>query len=63
MVTITKRADTVPLGRNAVYHIYCTLVSASNMGQEFGCVREGFEKIGVRYGFLRSRRENNWYPH
>jgi hypothetical protein len=21
------------------------------------------EKIGVKNGFLRSRRENNWYPH
>ena len=22
-----------------------------------------YKKIGVKNGFLRSRRENNWYPH
>ncbi len=25
--------------------------------------REEYKKIGVEYAFLRSRRENNWYPH
>jgi ABC-type nitrate/sulfonate/bicarbonate transport system substrate-binding protein len=38
-------------------------VSASNIDQELGWAREEFKKIGVQYGFLRSRRENNWYPH
>jgi hypothetical protein len=28
-----------------------------------GVTTEEHEKIGVKYGFLRSRRENNWYPH
>jgi ABC-type nitrate/sulfonate/bicarbonate transport system substrate-binding protein len=38
-------------------------VSASNVDQELGWTREEFKKIGVQYAFLRSRRENNWYPH
>ena len=24
--------------------------------------REEYKKIGAKYGFLRSCRENNWYP-
>ena len=38
-------------------------MSASNVDQELGWTREEFKKIGVKYGFLRSVRENNWYPH
>jgi ABC-type nitrate/sulfonate/bicarbonate transport system substrate-binding protein len=38
-------------------------VSASNVDQELGWTREEFKKIGVRYAFLRSRLENDWYPH
>ena len=43
--------------------INCPLVSASHVEQELGGSIEENEKIGVKYGFLRSRRENNWYPH
>ena len=28
-----------------------------------GWVREEYKKIGVKYSFLRSVRENDWYPH
>jgi hypothetical protein len=28
-----------------------------------GWTREEYKKIGVKYGSLRFRRENNWYPH
>jgi ABC-type nitrate/sulfonate/bicarbonate transport system substrate-binding protein len=38
-------------------------VSASNVDQELGWTKEEYKKIGVQYGFLRSRVENNWYPH
>jgi hypothetical protein len=24
---------------------------------------EEYKKIGLKYGFLRSHRENDWYPH
>jgi ABC-type nitrate/sulfonate/bicarbonate transport system substrate-binding protein len=46
-----------------VFYTNCPLVSASNVDQELGWTREEFKKIRVTYDFLRSRRENNWYPH
>jgi ABC-type nitrate/sulfonate/bicarbonate transport system substrate-binding protein len=58
-----KRSDTVPLDWKEVYYTNCPMVSASNIDQELGWAREEFKKIGVKYAFLRSRRENNWYPH
>lgn len=46
-----------------MYYTNCPLVSASNVNQELGWTREEYKKIGVKYGFLRSRRENDRYPH
>lgn len=62
-MTEMKRSDTVPLSWDEVYYTNCPLVSASNVDQELGWTREEFKKLGVTYAFLRSRRENNWYPH
>jgi ABC-type nitrate/sulfonate/bicarbonate transport system substrate-binding protein len=58
-----KKSSTVPLNWKEVYYTNCPLVSASNIDQELGWTREEFKKIGVQYAFLRSRRENDWYPH
>jgi ABC-type nitrate/sulfonate/bicarbonate transport system substrate-binding protein len=58
-----KKLSTVALDWNEMYYTNCPLVSASNVDQELGWVREEFKKIGVKYAFLRSRRENDWYPH
>jgi ABC-type nitrate/sulfonate/bicarbonate transport system substrate-binding protein len=58
-----KKSNSVPLDWNEVYYTNCPLVSASNVDQELGWTREEYKKIGIRYGFLRSRVENNWYPH
>jgi len=58
-----KQSSTVPLDWNEVYYTNCPLVSASNVDQELGWTREEYKKIGVEYAYLRSRRENNWYPH
>jgi ABC-type nitrate/sulfonate/bicarbonate transport system substrate-binding protein len=58
-----KKFSTVPLDWKEVYYTNCPLVSASNVDQELGWTREEFKKIGVQYAFLRSRRENDWYPH
>jgi ABC-type nitrate/sulfonate/bicarbonate transport system substrate-binding protein len=58
-----KRPDTVKLDWGEVYYTNCPLVSASNVDQELGWTREEYKKIGVKYGFLRSRAENSWYPH
>lgn len=58
-----KESTTVPLDWKEVYYTNCPLVSASNVDQELGWTREEYKKIGVKYAFLRSRAENNWYPH
>ncbi len=58
-----KKVSTVPLDWKEVYYTNCPLVSASNVDQELGWTREEFKKIGVKYGFMRSRAENDWYPH
>jgi len=63
MTTAEKNSGTVPLNWKEVYYTNCPLVSASNVDQELGWTREEYKKIGVHYSFLRSRRENNWYPH
>jgi len=57
------KLSTVPLNWNEVYYTNCPLVSASNVDQELGWTREEYKKIGVKYAFLRSVRENDWYPH
>ena len=63
MTMTEKQSTTVPLSWDEVYYTNCPLVSASNVDQELGWTREEFKKIGVKYAFLRSVRENNWYPH
>jgi hypothetical protein len=63
MANSERKSDTVPLDWKEVYYTNCPLVSASNVDQELGWTREEFKKVGVHYSFLRSRRENNWYPH
>lgn len=57
------KLNIVPLNWKEVYYTNCPLVSASNVDQELGWTREEYKKIGVNYAFLRSRRENDWYPH
>jgi hypothetical protein len=57
-----KRLRTVPLNWKEVYYTNCPLVSASNVDQELGWTKEEYKKIGVSYLYLRSRKENDWYP-
>jgi hypothetical protein len=63
MAEETKKSSTVSLNWNEVYYTNCPLVSASNVDQELGWTREEYKKIGVEYLYLRSRAENDWYPH
>jgi len=58
-----KTSSTVALDWNEVYYTNCPLISASNVDQELGWTKEEYSKIGVEYGYFRSRRETNWYPH
>ena len=57
------KLSTVPLDWKEVYYTNCPLVSASNVDQELGWTREEYKKIGVKYAFLRSTQQNDWYPH
>jgi len=58
-----KKFSTVPLNWKEVWYTNCPLVSASNIDQELGWTREEFKKIGVKYAYFRSVRENDYYPH
>jgi ABC-type nitrate/sulfonate/bicarbonate transport system substrate-binding protein len=57
------KLNVVPLNWNEVYYTNCPLISASNVDQELGWTKEEYKKIGVKYGYFRSVRENDWYPH
>jgi ABC-type nitrate/sulfonate/bicarbonate transport system substrate-binding protein len=58
-----KTMRSVDVDWNEFYYTNCPLVSPSNVDQEIGWVKEEFKKIGIAYRFLRSTRENDWYPH
>jgi ABC-type nitrate/sulfonate/bicarbonate transport system substrate-binding protein len=66
MATMTIKGKTmrsVDVDWKEFYYTNCPLISASNVDQEIGWVREELKKIGVTYRYLRSVRENDWYPH
>ena len=67
MTTATKndktKLSTVKLDWKEVWYTNCPLVSASNVDQELGWTREEYKKIGVKYAFMRSTPDNDWYPH
>ena len=58
-----KEMRSVDVDWNEFYYTNCPLISASNVDQELGWVKEEFKKIGVAYKYLRSTVENDWYPH
>jgi ABC-type nitrate/sulfonate/bicarbonate transport system substrate-binding protein len=55
--------STISLDWNEVYYTNCPLISASNVDQELGWTREELKKLGVKFAFMRSVRETDWYPH
>jgi ABC-type nitrate/sulfonate/bicarbonate transport system substrate-binding protein len=57
------KAGTVPLSWQEAWYTNCPVVSASNVDESLGWVREEFKKIGVKYAFFRSSQLNDWYPH
>jgi ABC-type nitrate/sulfonate/bicarbonate transport system substrate-binding protein len=63
MVIKGKTMRSVDVDWKEFYYTNCPLVSPSNIDQEIGWVKEEFKKIGIAYKFLRSTRENDWYPH
>ncbi len=63
MVIKGKTMRSIDVDWNEFYYTNCPLVSPSNVDQEIGWVKEEFKKINIAYKFLRSTRENDWYPH
>jgi hypothetical protein len=63
MTEAAHKFSVVPLDWKQVFYTNCPLVSASNIDQELGWVREEYKKLGVEYGFMRCTRGNDWYPH
>ena len=66
MATMTIKGKTmrsVDVDWKEFYYTNCPLISASNVDQELGWVKEELKKIGIAYKYLRSTRENDWYPH
>jgi ABC-type nitrate/sulfonate/bicarbonate transport system substrate-binding protein len=63
MVIKGKTMKSVDVDWKEFYYTNCPLVSASNVDQELGWVKEEFKKLDVAYKYLRSTRENDWYPH
>ncbi|MGF1570649.1 MAG: ABC transporter substrate-binding protein [Nodosilinea sp.] len=57
------KLNVVPLNWKEVWYTNCPVVSAANVDQELGWTREEYKKIGVKFAFLRSTRENDYYPH
>ena len=57
------KLSTAPLNWNEVWYTNCVLISAANVDQDLGWTREEFKKIGVKFAYLRSVRENDWYSH
>ena len=57
------KTSTISLDWKEVYYTNCPLISASNVDQELGWTREEYKKLGVKFGFMRSVRETDWYPH
>ena len=63
MANEDKKFSTAPLNWKEVWYTNCPVVSASNVDEALGWSREEFKKIGVKYAYFRSVRENDWYPH
>ncbi|MGB5244306.1 MAG: hypothetical protein WBN50_11860 [Lutimonas sp.] len=64
-VTTFENTDlsTAPLNWKEVWWTNCASIAASNIDQDLGWTAEEYRKLGVKYAFFRSVRENNFYPH
>jgi ABC-type nitrate/sulfonate/bicarbonate transport system substrate-binding protein len=63
MQAAPAKPGTAPLNWKEVWYTNCPVVSASNVDESLGWVREEFKKVGARYAYFRSTALNDWYPH
>ncbi|MDI1323992.1 MAG: hypothetical protein PSV36_14670 [Algoriphagus sp.] len=57
------KLNVIPLNWKEVYYTNCPLVSASNVDEGLGLTKKEFKKIGVKFAYMRSTPETDWYPH
>ena len=57
------KLNVVKLDWKEVYYTNCPLVSASNVDEGLGLTKKEFKKIGVKFAYMRSTPETDWYPH
>ena len=57
------KLNVVKLNWKEVYYTNCPLVSASNVDEGLGLTKKEFKKIGVKFAYMRSTPETDWYPH
>jgi hypothetical protein len=63
MANKVQKFSTAPLNWKEVWYTNCPVVSASNVDEALGWTRDEYRKLGVKYAYFRSVRENDWYPH
>ena len=63
MSNTNTKFSTAPLDWKQVWYTNCPVMSASNVDEALGWTRDEFRKLGVKYSYFRSVRENDWYPH
>jgi hypothetical protein len=56
------QSGTAPLNWKEVWYTNCPVVSASNVDESLGWVREEFKKAGVKCAYFRSSPLNDWSP-
>jgi len=60
---VLAEPGTAPLNWKEVWYTNCPVVSASNVDESLGWVREELKKVGVKYAYFRFTPLNDWYPH
>ena len=44
-----------------VWYTYCPVIHTGNVDGELGWTKEEYKKLGVKYSYFRSVRENDYY--
>ncbi len=44
-----------------VWYTYCPVIHAGNVDGELGWISQEYKKLGVKYSYFRSVRENDYY--
>jgi ABC-type nitrate/sulfonate/bicarbonate transport system substrate-binding protein len=45
------------------WYTHCPVFNAGNVDAELGWIEDEFKKLGAKFSYFRSVRENDWWPH